>query len=157
MMLKIDAYAIACYVQKIKEQRFPQKSYKDMSMGQYNTKKTQKLVDKYKRKDVCVTSPFEDSSCITSKTDLYVCSYKEKKLIGAKTEQVSIGQINLILKDQPNSLIFFNNSKALVLYVESKEILKFDVLLSTSSDELIDLVSFLEKNNIYVDNFELIL
>lgn len=155
MMLKIDAYAIACYVRDVREQRFPQKSYKDMSMGQFNTKRVQKLVNKYQRNNVCVTVPFEGSSAITSKTDTMIFSYKENKFFG-KTHEVSIGQINLILKDMPNSLIFFNNSKALVLLVESKDILKFDVLLGTS-DSLIDLATFLKENNIYVEYFELIL
>lgn len=156
MMLKIDAYAIACYVRDVREQRFPEKSYKDMSIGQFNTKRVQKLVNKYKRNNVCVTVPFEGSSAITSKMDTLVFSYKEKKFFGGKTHEVPIGQINLILKDMPNSLIFFNNSKAMVLLVESKDILKFDVLLGTS-DSLIDLATFLKENNIYVEYFELIL
>lgn len=151
MMLKIDAYEIAKAVSESKENRFPKRQFAEQGLFRHNI---QSEVNRYKSRNINMVARL-DASMITSRTNSYNVKYKECRLFG-KVQELFIGQINIILDSQPNSLIFFNNSKAIVLMVANEDILKFDVLLCMPEQNVIDLATFIRQNNIFVDDFQLI-
>lgn len=152
MMLKIDAYAIACAIRDAKETKYPQKEYKELGLLPVNT---DRLVNTYKRQNQTIATPFT-SGHLTSRMDVNKVSFKERKLFG-KAETVNIGQITLSLDEQQLMIFSLSNPKKLILYVANDDILKFDVLLTTDEKQIVDVAQFIRENNIFVYDMMLFL